>query len=58
MPDGNLLTLSNLLNRAIIINVNIQPLGLEVHCLHRAGRKNAVFLGKICLCKGLREVSR
>lgn len=42
-----LLTMANLLNRTIVINMNIQPLGLEIHSLHHARLEHAVFLGEI-----------
>lgn len=59
MPDRGTLTLSNLLDGTIFINMDVQPLGLEVHGLHRVGLEDAVLLGKIGLREGLivKEVS-
>jgi hypothetical protein len=39
--------------------MDVQPLGLEVHGLHRVGLEDAVLLGKIGLREGLivKEVS-
>jgi hypothetical protein len=39
------LTMRNLLHRAIIVNMNVQPLWLVVHGAHTIGLENAVFLG-------------
>jgi hypothetical protein len=47
------LTMANLVHRTIIINVNVQPLGVVVHSLHAVGLKNAVLLGEIGLCESL-----
>lgn len=43
----------NLLNRAIVINMNVQSVGLKVHRLHHTRLEHAVFLGQIGLGKGL-----
>lgn len=53
IPDRGTLTLSNLLDGTIFINMDVQPLGLEVHGLHRVGLEDAVLLGKIGLREGL-----
>jgi hypothetical protein len=45
------LTLANLLNHALLINMDIQPIRLVVHRLHAIGRQDAMFLGEV----GLRE---
>jgi hypothetical protein len=52
-PDRGTLTLSNLLDGTVFINMDVQPLGLEVHGLHRVGLEDAVLLGKIGLREGL-----
>jgi hypothetical protein len=52
------LSLANLLDRTIIIDVNVQPLRLVVHRLHAIGLENAVLLGEIVLCEGLSHASQ
>lgn len=47
------LSLANALNRAIIIDMNIDPLRLKVHRLHAIRLENAVLLGEIGLCESL-----
>lgn len=51
--DRGTLTLSNLLDGSVFINMDVQPFGLEVHGLHRVGLEDAVLLGKIGLREGL-----
>ena len=53
IPDRGTLTLSNLLDGAVFINMDVQPFGLEVHGLHRVGLEDAVLLGQIGLREGL-----
>jgi hypothetical protein len=54
-PYQSTLTVCNLLNRAILIDMDIQPLGLVVHGSHGVGLENAVFLGEIGLREGLQD---
>ena len=48
-----ILAMRNVLDSTVLINMDIQPLGLEVHCFHRVGLENAVFLGEIGFCERL-----
>jgi hypothetical protein len=41
----NRLTLGDLVDGTIVIEVNVQPLRLEVHGLHIVGLEDAVLLG-------------
>jgi hypothetical protein len=43
----------NILNHAIFVDVNVQPLRLVVSGAHRTGLDDAVLLGKVGLCKRL-----
>jgi hypothetical protein len=51
------LALANLLDRTVIVDVNVQPFRLEVHRLHAIGLEDAVLLGEIVLRKGLSHIS-
>jgi len=51
---NNRLTFGNLVDSTVLIEVNVQPLGLEVHGLHIAFVENAVLLGEVGLCESLR----
>jgi hypothetical protein len=43
----------NILNHAILVDVNVQPLRLVISGGHRIGLEDAVLLGKVGLCKRL-----
>jgi hypothetical protein len=45
------LTVCDLFNHTLLVDMDVQPLGLVVHGAHRVGLENAVFLGEV----GLRE---
>lgn len=47
------LALANLLNRTIIIDMNVQPIRLVVHRAHAIGLEDAVLLGEIVLRESL-----
>jgi len=47
------LALANLLHRTIIIDMNIQALGLVVHRAHAIGLEDAVLLGEVVLRESL-----
>jgi hypothetical protein len=51
------LTVSYVLDGSILADVDVQPLGLVVHCAHAVGLQDAVLLGKVRLCEGLDNVS-
>jgi len=54
VPSDTHLTLGNLADGTILVEVNVQPLGLEVHGLHIAFVENTVLLGEVGLCESLR----
>lgn len=43
----------NILHDALLVNVDVHPVRLEVHGLHGVGLENAVFLGEIGDGEGL-----
>lgn len=47
------LSISHILHRAVLIDVDVQPVGLVVHGAHAVGAENAVFLGEVLLCESL-----
>jgi hypothetical protein len=47
------LTVANLLHRAVLANMDVQPIGLVVHGHHGIGLDDAVLLGEILLCECL-----
>jgi hypothetical protein len=54
VSSSGILTVCNLLNRTILIDMDVQPLRLVIHGAHRVGLENTVFLGEVGLRKGLR----
>jgi hypothetical protein len=50
------LTVCNLLDQTILVDMDVQPLGLVVHGAHRVGLEDAVFLGEVGLREGLETV--
>jgi len=54
VPSDTRLTLGNLVDSTILVEVNVQPLGLEIHGLHIAFVEDAVLLGEVGLCESLR----
>lgn len=47
------LTVSNILDGTMLINVYVQPVWFEIHSLHRVGPEDTVLLWEIGLCEGL-----
>jgi hypothetical protein len=47
------LTLANLLDRTLLIDMNVEALGLVVHRAHTVGLEDTVFLGEVGLCERL-----
>lgn len=43
--DHKCLAVSDVLHRALLVNVNVEAVGLVVHGAHRVGLKDAVLLG-------------
>ena len=43
----------NILHDALLVNVDVHPVRLEIHGLHGVGLENAVFLGEIGGGEGL-----
>jgi hypothetical protein len=50
---GDLSTMCDLLDRAIIVDVDVQSLGLVVHRAHAVRLEDAVLLGEVVLREGL-----
>lgn len=50
------LTVSNVLDGALLVNVDVEAIGLVVHGAHRVGLENAVLRGEVLLSERLLEV--
>lgn len=47
------LAVAHVLNSPILTDVNVQPVGLEVHGAHAVGFEHAVLFREVLLCEGL-----